>query len=313
MSVIKETVARGARLSNAELALFGYVAGQLGLDPLRRQMYAVRYEGENSPVTFQVGIDGFRALAKRSGKMRGYTQTQWCGRDGNWVDVWTDEDAPPFAARVGVYHADFDRPVYGTAHYSEYVATRRPNEQEQARGITHRVPNAQWTMRPAHMLAKCAEALAIRTAFPEDVSGLYTDDEMEHVQRVTIDSTATEVSSGEPEEERFGANKASLDELIQGARDALDGGNLALVQKLPDWPACVGSIKVGRADWARKRPEEDVVATLKRNLRDALGLDQAPPPAGPTEEQAAEAQAAVFDAEVAAMEPDPAGQPPLMQ
>ena len=274
MSLIKETVARGARLSNAELALFGYVAGQLGLDPLRRQMYAVRYEGENSPVTFQVGIDGFRALAKRSGKMRGYTQTQWCGRDGNWVDVWTDEDAPPFAARVGVYHADFDRPVYGTAHYSEYVATRRPNEQEQARGITHRVPNAQWTMRPAHMLAKCAEALAIRTAFPEDVSGLYTDDEMEHVQRVTIDSTATEVSSGEPEEERFGANKASLDELIQGARDALDGGNLALVQKLPDWPAGVGSIKVGLAEWARKRPEEDVVATLKRNLRDALGLDQ---------------------------------------
>lgn len=322
VSLIKETVAAGANLTNAELALFGYVAGQFGLDPLRRQMYAVRYE-RNGPVTFQVGVDGFRTLAKRSGKMRGYTQTLWCGRDGVWVDVWTDEGTPPFAARVGVRHADFADPVFATAHYSEYVATRWPNDDEKARGITARQPNSQWTTRPAHMLAKCAEALAIRTAFPEDVGGLYTDEEMDHVQRVTIDSTATEVTGGGPaEEERFGANRASLEDLIAGARDALQavGGELKHVQRLYDWPGG-GSIKEGLSQWARLRPEEDVVATLRQNLTAALSPQQeAPPPAGPrpvvSHDQEGMPHFGMPEAPATPdidLEPDPAAQPPLMQ
>jgi phage recombination protein Bet len=289
VQLIKDTVARDAGLSNAELALFGYVAGQYGLDPLRRQMYAVRYEGKDKPVTFQVAIDGFRALAKRSGKMRGYTPTQWCGQDGEWVDVWTRDDLPPWAARVGVRHADYGEPVYGTAIYTEYVATRWATDNEQDQGAPPRVPNSQWTMRPAHMLAKCAEALAIRQAFPEDVGGLYTDDEMEHAPRVTIDGTATDVTAGgggqAPEDERFGANKASIDQLLQVARDAGQkaNGNLKLVTELADWPKGKGSVKEGLADWARLRPEEDVVVTLRTLLDAVVAKTNQPEPAGAPE------------------------------
>ena len=300
VALIKDTVARDAGLSNAELALFGYVAGQYGLDPLRRQMYAVRYEGQNKPVTFQVAIDGFRALAKRSGKMRGYTQTQWCGSDGVWLDVWTEE-APPYAARVGVRHADYADPVYGTAHYSEYVATRYSNDEEKRHGAPNRVPNSQWTMRPAHMLAKCAEALAIRQAFPEDVGGLYTDDEMDHVTRVTIDSTSTELpapgQTAPAQEERFGANGATLENLIDAAREGT-GGVFKMVQLLPDWPEGEQSIKVGLASWAKQRPEEDVVEVLKTNLKAAL----APPPDEPEPV-----------ANVGGVAADPNAQPSLLQ
>lgn len=301
VALIKDTVAKGVGLSNAELALFGYVAAQYGLDPLRRQMYAVRYD-KDQPVTFQVAIDGFRALAKRSGKMRGYTQTQWCGQDGIWVDVWTRLDVPPWAARVGVRHVDYPEPVFGTALYTEYVATRRAYDNEIRDGSPPRVPNSQWSTRPAHMLAKCAEALAIRTAFPEDVGGLVTDDEMENRARVTIDGTSTEVlpeGDRAPGDERFGATKATFDDMIAGAREALQpyGGNLGLIGRLPDFPEGVQSIKEGLPVWARMRPEEDVVEALKRNLLAMLAPE--------TPE--------IIDAPIDAPPPDPAGQPSLMQ
>jgi hypothetical protein len=78
-----------------------------------------------------------------------------------WVDVWLANTAPA-AARVGVMRHDFQQPTYGIATFREYSQQASP----------------MWVKMPATMLAKCAEALALRKAFPQELSGLYTADEM---------------------------------------------------------------------------------------------------------------------------------------
>lgn len=135
-----------------------------GLDPWARQIYLLAVG--NSFVTM-TGIDGYRVIAKRTGKYRGQLPVEWCDDDGLWRDVWLRSD-PPRAARVGVLHDDYREPVYGVALYDEYVATTTAGK-----------PNATWQKRPAGQLAKCAESLALRRAFPNDLAGLYTREEME--------------------------------------------------------------------------------------------------------------------------------------
>lgn len=147
-------VAAGVKPANAAQAqLFLAYCQRTGLDPVARQIFLLQGQAV-------VSIDGMRLVAQRSGEYRGQVGPQWCGTDGQWQDVWV-ADGPPAAARVGVLREGFTEAVWGVALWREFGSNR-----------------GQWSKMPGHMLAKVAESHALRKAFPNDLGGLYSSDEM---------------------------------------------------------------------------------------------------------------------------------------
>jgi phage recombination protein Bet len=152
VNLIRNTVARGA--TEDELKLFLYTAARTGLDPITHQIHFVK---RGRDMTIQTGIDGYRAIAERKGDLAGIEDA-----------IYDTEDAEhPGKATVTVW-----RLVDG--HRVSFTASARWNEY-----APQGAQSFMWNKMPYLMLAKCAEALALRKAFPNDLSGLYTDEEMQ--------------------------------------------------------------------------------------------------------------------------------------
>ena len=161
IDLIKRNIAKDA--TNDELKLFLYQCERTGLDPFARQIYSIKRSGRH--VT-QISIDGARLIAQRTGRYAGQDGPFWCGEDGVWRDVWL-ENKPPSAAKVLVFLLGTERGTPGVALWKEYS-----------------ISNDMWKRMPALMLSKCAEMLALRKAFPMELSGLYAAEEMDQADNV---------------------------------------------------------------------------------------------------------------------------------
>lgn len=145
--------------TESEFAMLLEVARVRNLNPVTRQIHFVkRYNSQTKREAwaYQVSIDGLRAIAERTGRYDLSDEPEWVEKNGKLE-----------FCRVKVYRKDCARPAVGVAFWAESVQLTREGK-----------PTAMWAKYPKLMLAKCAEALALRKAFPEDLSGLYAEDEL---------------------------------------------------------------------------------------------------------------------------------------
>lgn len=163
----RTSFAEGA--SDAEFGTFVELVRQTGLSPEARQIYLrSQWDKKKNRTTFAplTGIDGYRLVADRTGKYA-----------GNDDPVFDNEKSPhPGKATVTVYKivGGMRCPFTASARWDQYY----PGD---AQGF-------MWKKMPHLMLGKCAEALALRKAFPAELSGLYTDAEMEQAGAAAVEA-----------------------------------------------------------------------------------------------------------------------------
>lgn len=166
IELIKRSFGKG--LTDDEVQVFIYTCARTGLDPMAKQAYAIKRGGA---MTIQVGIDGFRLIAERTGCYAPGRETEY-SYDANGNLAW---------ARAYVKKLTKD----GTWH--EVSATAFRSEYDTAQNL--------WKKMPATMLEKVAESKVLRKCFPSDLSGIYTKEEMEQAEEVeVIDMTKRTIS-----------------------------------------------------------------------------------------------------------------------
>lgn len=184
LELIKKTVAKGA--TDLELELFLHACKRTGLDPLMKQIYAIkrkdRASGEDV-MAIQTGIDGYRLIADRTGQYAGSDEPAYVVADDGWPDM----------ASVVVYKmvGGVRCPFGASARWKEYNQESGP----------------MWKRMPFLMLGKCAEALALRKAFPAELSGVYTHEEMMQAD-----------NDPQPKAQAYTANKLTAQAKIQELR-----------------------------------------------------------------------------------------------
>jgi phage recombination protein Bet len=183
--VIQRTYFRG--LSSDDISVFGHVCKHVNLDPFLKQIYPVirdvkQKDGTKKPtMSIQTGIDGYRAIAERTGKYS----------PGKEPLFKYDKEGRLFSATAFVMKMTNDgkwHEVAATAILSEY----RPAFQ-----------NDFWSTKPHIMISKCAEALALRKAFPAELSGVYTKEEMDQagpsLEEIACEEIKQEIEKKESE------------------------------------------------------------------------------------------------------------------
>jgi phage recombination protein Bet len=147
----------------AERVYFLSVCQSMALDPRRGHIFFTkRWDSKRNchrPAII-TAVAGLRTIAERSREYVGCVKKEWCGKDGVWKDVWLSDELP-VAARAWVARRGTDHLIQAVVLMKHLMDPKSPT----------------WQKMPEHMLGKCAEAAALRAAYPGEVQGIETFEE----------------------------------------------------------------------------------------------------------------------------------------
>lgn len=149
VALLKQTVAKNA--TDAELSMFIEFCKSTKLNPFKKEIWFIK--GEKGGVQMMTGINGFLAIANNHPEF-----------DGMEVSV-EEKDGKVVSATAKVYRKDRKYPSVATVYLSEYF---KPSK----------YGNGMWEKMPRMMLQKVAKSVALREAFPQELNGIYTQEEM---------------------------------------------------------------------------------------------------------------------------------------
>lgn len=248
--LIRKTVA--AACNDREFDLFLHVCRHTGLDPLKRQIFAFVFNANDAAkrqLTLVTSIQGYRTIAERTGNYRpGQTEvvidaalidhdsnpkgishaiaTVYKYVHGEWHPISERVDWDEFAPIVEAGEGGFRWVDTGEVYPPSHAKAGKPKMRKEAIGEVRPMldpAKSQWRKMPRVMISKCAEAAALRRAWPDDLSQLYEESEMDRTH--TLDLTATELAEQAATEQRLaligGPNQLTI--------DWCDGGPLAAV------------------------------------------------------------------------------------
>lgn len=233
---------------------FAQTVQRTQLDPVARQIYCIERGGKYS---ISVGIDGARLVAQRSGEYAGQRPIEWTADGEKWVDVWLSKE-PPAAARAGVMRKGFTEPLYAVATWDSYAPYYN--------GKLGQV----WQQHGSLMLGKCAEMLALRKAFPMELSGLYVAEEMDTAQGAAIISSRDWLAEAKEIDD-----KEELRKLLRACREsgeltpALSAEFMSIASKLTK-DSKVVEVEVVEAEVVEPEAAEGIIPAEVSEALDAL-------------------------------------------
>ena len=187
IDILKNSMCKG--VSNDEFEIFLMACAKTQLDPFMKQIYAVKRKCKKpdgswgETMTIQTGIDGYRLIAERTGLYApGPEPTYEYDEQGH---LFSSTAYIKKQTRDGTWHT-----ISSSAHIDEYMQTFTDKHSGEKK------PTGLWANMPRTMLAKCAEAQALRKAFPAEMSGVYTKEEMQQadvevfIPKISLDQAA---------------------------------------------------------------------------------------------------------------------------
>lgn len=170
LETMRLTVAVGA--TDAEFSMFVAFCKATGLNPFKREIWFIKipekrfYSSRDKKevtiparVQMMTGINGFFMIANKNPMFDGMPE----------VTFERDKDGCILSCRAEVYRKDRRFPSVGVARWDEFF----PGETDKKNSI--------WETKPHVMIAKVAKAIALREAFPQELNGLHSEEEMAKV------------------------------------------------------------------------------------------------------------------------------------
>lgn len=265
LALIRRTVA--ADTTDDEFNLFISYCKALRLDPRRRQIYALVYsknDAKKRRMSIIIAIDGFRSIAARSGCYRPDENEPRYETDSTLKSETNPAGLVKAAVKVWQYSHGSWHAATAVAYWEEYCPLKdewAEGEDGKRRPTGKKTVEGKWATMPRLMLAKVAEALALRKAWPDDFSGVYSEEEVERSKvEDMLPSEAAAAGAADERLERIGA-KGTI--LIDWTDDASANRELT--------PVPIGQLADRALEFVEKNREEPSVIAIWRD-RNRHGL-----------------------------------------